>query len=94
MKNNNDLFHKILIEFHSKGVLNNVILIGSWVLPIYRHYFSNTPEIPILRTADVDFLIHNPPKISTKIDIPKSWQKKMDPIIEVNCSDLFEVLKK
>jgi len=70
VKDNIDLFHKMLIEFHAKGILNDVILIGSWVLPIYRHFFSNTPEIPILRTADVDFLIPNPPRISTKIDIP------------------------
>ena len=56
MKDNKDLFHKMLIEFHSKGVLTNLILIGSWTLHIYRHYFSNTPEIPILRTTDVDYV--------------------------------------
>ncbi|MBC8415419.1 MAG: hypothetical protein H8E11_03215 [Candidatus Cloacimonetes bacterium] len=71
MKENKDLFHDLLLKFHIKGVLENVILIGSWVLPIYRHYFSNSPAIPILRTTDVDFLIPNPPNITNKIDVPK-----------------------
>ncbi len=71
MKENKDLFYKLLLRFHQTGILENVILIGSWVLPIYRHYFSNSPEIPILRTSDVDFLIPNPPNIINKIDVPK-----------------------
>ena len=71
MKSNSNLFHEILTEFYNAGVLENVILIGSWVLPIYKHYFSDTTEIPILRTTDVDFLIKNPPKINIKVDIPK-----------------------
>ena len=71
MKDNYELFHKILLKFHFAGILENVILIGSWVLPIYKQYFADSPEIPILRTSDIDFLIPNPPKIKNKIDIPK-----------------------
>ncbi|MEA2096273.1 MAG: GSU2403 family nucleotidyltransferase fold protein [Candidatus Cloacimonadota bacterium] len=71
MKVNYELFHKILLKFHFSGILENVILIGSWVLPIYKRYFADSPEIPILRTSDIDFLIPNPPKINNKIDIPK-----------------------
>ena len=71
MKDNYELFHKILLKFHLSGILENVILIGSWVLPVYKRYFNDSPEIPILRTSDIDFLIPNPPKIGNKVDIPK-----------------------
>jgi Nucleotidyltransferase len=71
VKDNYELFHKILLKFHLSGILENVILIGSWVLPVYKRYFNDSPEIPILRTSDIDFLIPNPPKIGKKIDIPK-----------------------
>lgn len=71
MKDNYKLFHDILSSFYFSGVLENVILIGSWVLPVYKRYFNDSPEIPILRTSDVDFLIPNPPKIGKQVDIPK-----------------------
>lgn len=71
MKDSYELFHKILFKFHLSGILENVILIGSWVLPIYKSFFNDSPEIPILRTSDIDFLIPNPPKINKKIDIPR-----------------------
>ena len=70
MTENKTLFYKLLSRLDSEGILANLILIGSWVLPIYRHYFNNAPEIPLLRTTDLDFLIPNPPKIAKSIDIP------------------------
>jgi hypothetical protein len=75
VKDNSKLFENILLDFQKTGILENVILIGSWVLPIYRHYFSNTPEIPILRTTDIDFLISNPPKINIQADIPSLLER-------------------
>lgn len=75
MNDNSNLFQQLLKEFHSHQILDSVILIGSWALPIYKSYFSNAPEIPILRTTDVDFLIPNPPKISTQVNIPEILKK-------------------
>ena len=39
-------------------------------LPIYREYFGGSPEIPVLRTTDVDFLIGMPPRIKGTLDVP------------------------
>ena len=39
-------------------------------MPIYRTYFDDDPEIPILRTTDVDFLVGMPPNIQNTFDIP------------------------
>ena len=44
------------------------VLIGSWALPIYKTYFDDDPEIPILRTTDVDFLL-GIPNIRNTFDI-------------------------
>jgi len=70
MNNNPTLFDELLDLLHEKDVLRHIILIGSWCLPIYRVYFNNTPEVPILRTMDLDILI--PPKLHLQnvIDIP------------------------
>ena len=71
MKRRSSLFFKTLGKLNEKGVLADVILIGSWCHYFYRVYFSNSPEIPLLRTLDVDFLIPNPPKIHIEVDIPE-----------------------
>ena len=69
MQTNKHLFDRVLIELDKAGVLTEMMLIGSWVLPVYREYFHNPPEIPLLRTTDLDFLISNPPKIKKSCDI-------------------------
>ncbi|MDZ7837589.1 MAG: hypothetical protein U5N58_06360 [Actinomycetota bacterium] len=33
--------------------------------------FPNAPEIPLLRTLDIDFLIPNPPRIKKEVNIPE-----------------------
>ena len=71
MKYNKNMFDKILTTFHHTGILKNIILLGSWCLVIYRAYFDNAPEIPLLRTTDIDFMVPNPPIISTKYDVTK-----------------------
>jgi hypothetical protein len=67
-----DLFLRLLQELDKGGVLQQIVLIGSWALPIYRRFFDDDPEIPILRTTDVDFLVGNPPKITSPMDIQRS----------------------
>lgn len=63
-------FGKILQSLDRAGVLDNLILVGSWSLPVYRFLYES-PEIPVLRTTDLDFLVKNPKKISAKADVPK-----------------------
>ena len=65
-----ELFLTIIDRLAQGGVLTDIVLIGSWVLPIYRAYFNDTPEIPVLRTTDVDFLVGMPPKVRREFDVP------------------------
>lgn len=75
MADDKDLFLKIVGVLERGGVLNDIVLIGSWVLPIYRAYFNNAPEIPVLRTTDVDFLVGMPPRIRREFDVPAALSR-------------------
>ena len=72
MENDEDLFLKIIDRLAKGGVLSDIVLVGSWVLPIYHEFFDNAPEIPVLRTTDLDFLIGMPPKIQREFDVPSA----------------------
>lgn len=65
-----DLVADVLEKLYLSGTLQEIMLIGSWCLPVYQDYFNNSPMIPVLRTTDIDFMIPYPPKIKTHTDIP------------------------
>lgn len=71
MKAKSNLFFSTLRALQKAGVLNEIILVWSWCYYFYRIYFDNSPEIPAVRTLDIDFLIPNPFKVNKEIDIPK-----------------------
>jgi len=68
---NTNFFVKTLLALHNAGALRELILVGSWCHHLYRIYFNNAPEIPIIRTLDIDFLIPNPARIKQEISIPE-----------------------
>ncbi len=58
-------FHAILISLHEIDALRHLILIGSWILPVYLENYR-IPRL-IFTTSDVDFTIirpHDPVKKS------------------------------
>lgn len=71
MEKRNSLFFSILRELQKENLLEDIILIGSWCQLFYRYYFKNAPEIPAVRTLDIDFLIPNPCPIKKDVNIPK-----------------------
>jgi len=71
MEARSNLFISTLKVLQKAGVLNKIILVGSWCHYFYRIYFDNAPEIPIVRTLDIDFLIPNPFKANNEINIPE-----------------------
>ena len=72
-KNQYKLCLEVLRRFNKEGVLDGMILIGSWCLYFYKDYFKKTPSIDIMtfRTRDMDFLIPLPPKIRKNVDVPE-----------------------
>ena len=70
VESDESLFFKVIEKLAEGNVLQDIVLIGSWVLPVYRAFFDDDPEIPVLRTTDVDFLLGMPPNIHSTFDIP------------------------
>lgn len=73
--NNVGLFEAILKDFDDNGILQDFILIGSWVLRVYSEHFNNDPQVPIVATQDLDLLVTNPPKVSREVNITKILSK-------------------
>lgn len=69
MEKENDLFFTILIRLDKEEVLRDIILIGGWCPLVYKEYFGNPVEISMQRTADLDLLVPNPPRIHKDVDV-------------------------
>ena len=63
------LLSAVLKELQEKGVLHGLVIVGSWCQYYYRILFDNAPEIPLVRTMDIDFLVPNPSRFKNKIDV-------------------------
>jgi hypothetical protein len=64
-----ELLSAVLKELQAKGVLDGLVIVGSWCQYYYRVLFDNAPEIPLLRTLDIDFLVPNPSRFRTNVDV-------------------------
>ena len=69
MEEKYELLAIVLKELQAKDVLDGLVIVGSWCQYYYRILFDNAPEIPLLRTLDIDFLVPNPSKFKTKVDV-------------------------
>ena len=67
-----DLFLEILRRFHKAGLLDDVILIGSWTTVFYKEYFKGYQRLKkyALVTRDLDLLIDHPNRVKGNVDIP------------------------
>jgi hypothetical protein len=72
-KNQYKLCFEVLRRFDKAGILDGLILIGSWCLHFYKDYFENISYIDIvtIKTRDIDFLVPIPARIKKEVDIPK-----------------------
>ena len=65
------LLHQILRRFQKAGILQEMMLIGSWCLYFYRFEFEHHDGMPAFRTMDVDFLIPDVHQVKHEVDVPK-----------------------
>ena len=63
------LLSAVLQKLQEEGVLNGLVIVGSWCQYYYRILFDDAPEIPMIRTTDIDFLVPNPSKFQNKVDV-------------------------
>ena len=69
MEEKYELLSAVLKELQNQGVLDGLVIVGSWCQYYYRILFDNAPEIPLLRTLDIDFLVPNPSKFKIRVDV-------------------------
>ena len=62
----------VLRRLAAAGVLPHLLLIGSWPVYFYRHYFKLASYRPSIRTRDMDFLVDlPPPRLAQPVDVPR-----------------------
>lgn len=66
-----DLLLTVLKRLDEAGVLDELILVGSWCAYFYNDYFGGKARLSTLRTRDMDFLINRPPRFKAKIQMPE-----------------------
>jgi hypothetical protein len=67
-KKQSELYAEIMRRFAAAGLLDRVVLIGSWCLPLYERVFG--VGMATLRTRDLDFLIPLPCRGEEVVDVP------------------------
>lgn len=64
-----NLSMEVLKRFERAGVLKRLIIIGSWSIYFYKHYFNAKSYSTFIRTMDIDFLIPIPAKFPDHVRI-------------------------
>ena len=70
-KSQNDIFLETLRKLEQENVLKELILVGSWCLPIYKNMYGKNSNILTLRTSDLDLLVRNPKNIGNQTNVDK-----------------------
>lgn len=63
-----DLLYIILVRLKEIGLLDHLIIVGSWCLHFYKSYFDDYEYFSTIKTRDIDFYIPTPLKFKRKID--------------------------
>ena len=66
-----DLFLEVLQRLRKEGILNKMIIVGSWCVILYENYFQGKGMLPPIRTRDLEFLIPIPPSFDHTTDLPE-----------------------
>lgn len=70
-KNQYSLCLEVLKRLDNAGILNDIILVGSWCVYFYEEYFKGIDYTSAIRTRDLDFLVPIPTKFKRQVDIPE-----------------------
>ncbi len=63
------LFMDVLRGLDANDILEDLIIIGGWCLPLYKVYYQNDPAIPLIRTMDINILVPRPLKNHKNVNI-------------------------
>ena len=60
---------EVLTRMRDAGILGNIMIVGSWCIPLYEDYFNKKAYLPPIRTRDLDLLFPLPLKIAKNADL-------------------------
>ncbi|MFH0799286.1 MAG: GSU2403 family nucleotidyltransferase fold protein [Pseudomonadota bacterium] len=68
-----EIQHKLVMDLlrrlSAKGILDHVLLVGSWCAHFYKEYFSKVEYHSLIRTRDIDFLLPVRFHMATPVDL-------------------------
>lgn len=64
-----DLCLEVLRRMKRAGILDKIMLAGSWCVLLYQDYFKGKSILPVLRTRDLEFLFPIPLNLGRKTDL-------------------------
>jgi hypothetical protein len=64
-----DLCLEVLRRMKKEGILDKIMLVGSWCIVLYEDYFKGKSILPIIRTRDLEFLFPVPLNLDRKTDL-------------------------
>lgn len=64
-----DLCLEVLRRMKKEGILDKIMLVGSWCIVLYEDYFKGKSILPIIRTRDLEFLFPVPLDLDRKTDL-------------------------
>jgi hypothetical protein len=60
---------EVLTRMRNAGILGNIMIVGSWCIPLYEDYFKKEAYLPPIRTRDLDLLFPIPLKLAKNADL-------------------------
>ncbi len=63
------LCEAVLRRLHDAGVLDGLVVAGSWCVLFYQAYFDSKNFSPTIRTRDIDLAIPVPTRFKAKVDV-------------------------
>ncbi len=66
-----ELCVSVLRRMRDAGVLDNLVLVGSWCLILYREYFKGIGSVHAVRTRDMDFLVPPSARFTGTVNLPE-----------------------
>lgn len=64
-----ELCSEVLRRLDREGVLQHVVIIGSWCMLSYGDYFRDVEYHPAIRTSDLDILVPVPARFTRTVDV-------------------------
>ena len=64
-----DLCLEVLRRMKKEGILDKIMLVGSWCIVLYEDYFKGKSILPVIRTRDLEFLFPVPLDLDRKTDL-------------------------